>query len=344
MRNHQYVFALILCVTLLFSSPASACIAYFGYTGSGADEVDTITDYVDVSTGYVTVTSETEYIVNDVESVYAIAGPVVLNLQEIIFKPDVVSGINCTHYERGGTSNTNPFYLFWGDYQSHLDTFFSINAALFQGTTVKVAVVMVHSEANNACVQNWKLNSAAAYVKTKLQKPGYYLPRIAVGYGLTNHPGGVSKGFPVNTDGTIAKFPSNLTLIGYWAYDIFNPNLPSHVNNLNNESWTTISGKLDQALWTHQKTAGVFKAFCSSSSYPEINWGITCPNLYIWKLGVLANNWRDYWLNDPRNEMVLAFHWPDVGFYGTESLPTLWSYHSNIDAARNCTMTFVFYQ
>lgn len=333
---------ILLAIALLSANAASGCIAYFGYTESDLNTIDAVTTAVSVSMGHIVVQDPADYIVDDVEYIKVKAGPVLIDLANLIFNPNTFSGIDCTHYERGSSSNTLTYYKLRGDYQGRLDTFFSVNGELFQGE-LKVIGLIIHSEVNNHCVEAWKINTATDYVKKKLSVPGYIQPRLAIGYGLTNTPGGpVSKGFPVKSDGSIAEFPFQPTTIGYWVYDIFNPNNLNHPLNINAESWDSLSNKLNQALRSHQKTFGVLKAFCGPGGASEAAWGIGCPNQAIWKLGVLSNAWRDYWLNDPRNEAIVGFHWPnEVGLFGSNSLPQIWDEHSAIDNARNCTMTFL---
>jgi len=180
-----------------------------------------------------------------------------------------------------------------------------------------------------------KLNAAADYVKTKLASVAEYLIYTSAGYGLrnvANEP--QSAGFPV-VGGNIGTFPENIDLIGYTAYDIFDPTNDAHPLNINQEPWSTISHKLDQALVPGQKTVGVVKGYCTSS---DSVWGISCPpnQQNWWKLGILAENWARYLRDDPRNLFMLIFTWSDAGFSGTESLPILWPYHAAIEP--NCTV------
>ena len=329
--------AMILAFTPL-AEPVSACIAGFGYTGSGMNSA-AIASSVGTNTGYIVPTS-TGSITAQVQQIADDLGPVFINLKEIIFEPGPTTVSNCSHYENGPSQPVDKFFFTpRSDYPSRLDAWFSANTLLFQDNGQRlVHALVVHDEANNTCVSNSVLEATSQAVRQRLETVAEYSPiYITAGYGLRNTPDGPrSNGLPVTSSGAIAQFPAGLDLIGYIAYDIFNPGNDSNPYNLNAEPWSTISGKIDQALRPGQRTAVVVKAFCNDNDPTEDAWDINCPPQWRnwWKIGQLATNWANYLENDDRNLFLLGFHWfaPGSGasFVGTESLPTIWSYHSQI--------------
>jgi hypothetical protein len=336
----------VLAILLVTAVPAVACIVSFGYTGADAAYIDAISANVDTGLTHIVVTDENDYIVDDVQYMVSKAGPALVDLTIIIFNPTSAT-VNCTGYEYGSASETVTYTNLRGNYQSRLDTFFSVNAALFQGSR-KVYGIIINNEANNRCVAAWKLQNGTSYVESKLASiSNAYSPVYTiVGYDLRNtkpYPGrgGVaSMGFPVAADGeTIVKFPSFVDVVAYYAYDIYNPGNPSHTLNVNVDSWTTINSKLNQALQSNQKTAVVVKAFCQDNDPVEKWWGVTCPNMASWKIGQAASNWKNFALSDPRNLFVVGFNWTDFDTsYGSESLSTLWSYHTGVEQSANCSI------
>ena len=351
MRIHPPLATLPLVALLVVSawSPsAQAGVCAFGYTGSTVANSYDIANNVGATAAYVVAPGNNPAynLAPEVSQIVANTGPVFINLKEVIFNPNTLAVSSCTHYERGPSSTSKAFFAIRGDYQSRLDTWFAANDSLFDynwnGGVRQVYGLVIHDEANNACVENWKLHLAADYVRQKLVSAAYFPIYVAAGYGLRNIPGGaVSYGLPVTPTGAIDKFPAPLDLIGYSAYDIFNPSNNTDPMNLNAETWSTISGKLNQALRSNQKTAGVLRAYCQTNGFEEGVWGIQCPPNWTnwWKLGILSNNWTNYWKNDSRNLFVIAFHWPDAGsLKGTSSLFTLWNYHSHITP--NCSIPF----
>lgn len=353
MKLCSRIFAILMLSLVSFGTGvqiADACVATFGYTGTTVANSSAIATNVGANTAYVVAPGNNPAynLEPEVSQIVANTGPVFINLKEIIFNPNpiAVSGCN-THYERGPASTTKSFYQLRGDYQSRLDTWFAANSDLFKwnGGNRLVYSLVVHDEVNNSCVENWALHLASDYVSHKLGSAEYDPIYVAAGYGLRNTTGGaVSNGLPVTSTGAIAKFPSPLDLIGISAYDIFDPGNNSNSYNLNAETWSTISGKLNQALRSNQKTAGVVKAYCQNGATEEAAWGIQCPPYWAnwWKLGVQATNWYNYLKNDSRNLFMLGFHWQDAGFSGTESLFTIWSAHSQITA--NCSIPLLHKQ
>ncbi len=340
----------VFCFILISSAapPASACVASFGYTGTTAANSYDIANHVGATAAYVGApgNNPSYNLGPEVSQIVANTGPVFINLKEIIFNPNPIAVSSCTHYERGPASTTKRFYAIRGEYKARLDAWFLANDELFQwnGGQRQVFGLIIHDEANNDCVENWVLHLASSYVRQKLAAAEYSPIYVAAGYGLRNTLGGpVSNGLPVTPTGVIDKFPSPLDLIGIIAYDIFNPANDSDPMNLNAETWSTISGKLNQALRPGQKTASVIKGFCDDNDPTEPAWGIQCPPNWTnwWKLGVQATNWYNYLKNDPRNVFLLAFHWQDAGsFSGTESLFTIWNAHSQLTP--NCSVPMLY--
>jgi hypothetical protein len=335
----------VLFALALVASPALPCVAAFGYTDTPRSELDIVlADGIKVGTAYIGVANEMDYLVTDVNYIVSKAGPVFIDIEGLIFNPNPSTFMTCP-YERG-TAGTAANRNLLGDYQAKLDTFFSVNAALFTGTR-KVYALIINSEANNRCVENWKLNTAAAYVKNKLAALGSYKVYTTVGYGLRNTPaiGGKgpvsSNGFPVDSFGNIAQFPFNVDLIGYYPYDIFDPNNPTHPLNVNNESWTTLNNKLNLALVPGQKTAMVVKAYCDVNDPIEAAWSVTCPNQRIWVIGTAATNWATYLRSDPRNLFIIGFDWLGTGqgeYYGSKYLSPLWQFHTTVQSQVNCSV------
>lgn len=333
------VFVLFSIALLLKPAPAIPCIAAFGYT-STVDDTDFLAASVETGAAHLLPADEFDYVVDDAEYMVAKSGPVFIDLTDMIFRPNLVRA-DCSGYERGGGIQSVQYSNLRGNYQTRLDTFFLINAALFQGTR-KVYGLVINTEANNRCVAAWKIDASALYVKAKVAAVAEYAPIFtAAGYGLRNTPrignrgAIVSMGFPV-ANGAIAKFPENLDLIAYWAYDIFDPGNPAHPANVNAESWTSLNDKLNQALAEGQKTLVVIKTYCDNDDPVEKALGVTCPSRSIRKLGQMAQNWRNYLLDDPRNLFVMGFSWTDFGPYGSRNLPVVWPYHSGIQQAVNC--------
>lgn len=339
---------LILLLVLLIPSPALPCVAAFGYTAAGRSDIDSIVANVQVGTDYFVVTDETVNIVNDVQYIVSKSGPVFINLENIIFNPTPTTVTTCP-YERGHTGQTATFINLRGNYQSRLDTFFSVNAGLFTGSR-KVYGLIVRSEANNGCVEPWRLNAAASYIKTKLAAVSQYSPVYTiVGYDFRNTPafGGrgplASFGFPF-ASGAIASFPNQVDVIAYFVYDIFDPGNPSNSLNVNVESWTSLSGKLDQALVSGQKTFAVLKAFCDNTDPVEAAWGVTCPDathaaLAVWKIGTAASNWASYLRGDTRNLFTIGFAWPSgPPIVGSQNLSQIWPNHTAIQQQVNCSV------
>ncbi|MFN7962444.1 MAG: hypothetical protein U0002_14345 [Thermoanaerobaculia bacterium] len=343
-RTAWYWLALGIVLSLL-TLESRAAICYFGYATTPPADLAAISSSVHTSSGYYVVASATENVVTTVSQINTAIGPVILNLENLIWNPNQVTGVDCRHYERGTTGTTTSNYLLRGAYASNLQTFLDANSSVFQGGN-KVRGIVVSSEANNRCIENWKLNTAATTLANWFTShPTLVRPPFIVGYGLTNTyingvPTIVSKGLPVDTNGNIAKFPSGINLIAYWSYDIWDPSNAAHPNNLNGETWATISNKLNLALQPGQQTLGVLQAFCTrAGGAVETAWGIGCPNMAVWKLGVVADNWRNYWLADSRNVGVIAFAWQDTPeFYGTRSMSPIWPNHSAINDMRNCMM------
>lgn len=345
--RHRILSATLLSA-LLISQPARACIAAFGYTGSHVAEIDFLVSKVDVGAAYIVPSSESDYIVDDALYLVSKAGPVFISLDDIIFNPSAAT-VPCSHYERGGPSRTVTYTNLRGNYQARLDTFFSVNADLFRGSR-KVYGLVINSEANNRCVAEWKLQTGASYVESKLAAVAQYSPVYTiVGYGLRNTPaiGGrgpvISAGFPVvSGTSTIAKFPSVVDLIAYYIYDIFDPTNPSHALNVNSENFTSLSSKLNLALHSAQKTLTVVKAWCNSSDPVETAWGVTCPNQAVWKIGQAATHWKNYLLADPRNLFLLGFNWTSFSpaDYGSKVLPPVWANHTAIQQQVNCAIPF----
>jgi hypothetical protein len=339
---------LILLLILLAPSPALPCVAEFGYTSTDRSNIDSVVANVQVGAGYFNVQNEATNIVSDVQYVVSKAGPVFINLETIIFNPTPATVTTCP-YERGQTGQTAAYINLRGNYQSRLDTFFSVNAGLFTGSR-KVYGLIVRSEANNGCVEPWKLNAAASYIKTKLAAVAQYSPVYTiVGYDFRNTPafGGkgptASFGFPV-ASGSITSFPNQVDVIAYFVYDIFDPGNPSNSLNVNVESWTSLSGKLDQALVSGQKTLAVLKAFCDSGDPVEAAWGVTCPDsthaaMAIWKIGSAASNWASYLRGDTRNLFTVGFSWPSGSpLVGSQDLSQIWSNHTAIQQQVNCSV------
>lgn len=320
------------------SGTALACVAFHGYGGINVGNVDQMASSVSTTSAVFGVTDESDYIVDDIQYIVNRSGPVLVSLSDIIFNPTKFTGIDCTHYERGSTNEEKSWYKLRGNFKSRLDTFFATNSALFTDCNNHlVHGIVVHNEANNACVENWKLQNAADYVKQKLDalQPRWRPIRVLAGYGLRNiaGTGAVSEGLPVDSSGAIKQFPSKLDTVGYWAYDIFDPNNPSDPRNLNAEPWDQIRNKLDQALNGHS-TIAVIKAYCQPGAPEESGWGVTCPN-DITELEQLAVNWSDYLGSDTANIGAVLWLWPDAagGIYGSTSLPALYNEHSSFGSA-----------
>ncbi len=364
MQNVFKIIAVMACLGAAMTASGQTQNSFFGYTFraplDGADGV--IASIGQVSTSHVFAGEPTTSIVQEVNAARNLSGPVVVGILGLIFNPTKVSGINCTHYERGGLSETKNNYTLRGDYQHRLDQFFATNAAIFQGAP-KVIALSVHPEVNNNCVQSWKISVAANYVRSKLDEVATYGPiYIAAAYDLGSL-NGSGRGFPVTNGISIgsqqaAKFPSGLDVIAYFAYDVFNPSQPSHPLNVGSDPWSNVSSKLSAALFPHQMTIGVLKGFCApqppSSSNIESLWGVNCPKANstvgnqpnpddhppfqsLWKIGIANQNWSTYLLNDPRNVGVLMFNWRSSAnngdyFWGTGLLPELWSVHASIAA------------
>jgi hypothetical protein len=339
--------ALVLAVSLPWSSHLDACIAYFGYTTSLPADLDAITSSVRTSVGYHVVTAESENVFSTVSQINQRIGPVVLNLENLIWDPSEVSGIDCRHYERGGLNVRASFYQPLPGYSSAVQDFLETHLALFEDADAVLGLV-ISTEANNRCIENRKINAIANMIRAWFAaRPDLSMPRLIVGYGLDNtyidgRPVVAAKGLPFDVDGgRIGRFPHAVTTIAYYAYDIWDPNWDSHPKNLNGEEWSSLSAKIDQALQPGQKTIGVLRAYCGRPGIDavETSWGISCPGQAAWKLGMMAGNWRRYWLSDPRNEGVMAFGWQDWWeAFGSRSLSTVWAQHSAINDSRNCSL------
>jgi hypothetical protein len=342
---------LLLALALLSTAPALPCVAAFGYTDTPKSAVDTIVnvDKIKVNTAYIVVTSPTVNLLSDVQSIVAEAGPVFLDIEGLIFNPTATSLTTCP-YERAAPPPPGAVLAnhdLRGTFQSNVDTFFSVNAALFQGTR-KVYGLVLNSEANNRCVETWKLQTAASYVKNKLaQLPSSHTVYTVVGYALRNTPsiGGKpalsSNGFPVDAFGNVVPFPSLVDVIAYYPYDIYDPNIPTHPLNVNLESWTSLSHKLDLALAPGQKTMMVVKAYCDSNDPIEAAWSVSCPNSNsnLWEIGQAAQHWASYLSADPRNLFMIGFDWliSSPSQWGSQSLSPVWSFHRTILQGVNCT-------
>lgn len=341
------IAALLLPALLLGPSDLGACIAYFGYASTLPADTTPMTSAVRTSVGYHVVADPGENVLATVSQINQRIGPAILNLENLIWDPAETSGIDCRHYERGGIGEKASFYQILPDYSLVVQGFLNAHISLF-GDSSKVLGLVISTEANNRCIENRKLNAVANVIRGWFAaRPDLRLPRLIVGYGLDNtyiggRPVVVTKGLPFDLESdSIGRFPHAATTIAYYAYDIWNPAFDSHPRNLNDEEWSSISDKLTQALRPDQKTLGVLRAFCGRPGIDavETSWGVNCPGQAIWKLGVVADNWRRYWLSDPRNEGVMAFGWQDWWeAFGSRSLSALWTQHSAINDTRNCTL------
>lgn len=341
------IASLILAATFLWSSNTDACIAYFGYTTALSTDIAAITSSVRTSVGYHVVTDEGEDVAPVVSQINQQMGPAVLNIENLIWDPSETTGIDCRHYERGRINASASFYQMLPDYSSAVQSFLDANLPLFEDPSAVLGLV-ISTEANNRCIENRKLNSVANTIRGWFAvRPDLYLPRLIVGYGLDNTyinglPVVTAKGLPFDiSENRIGLFPYAVTTIAYYAYDIWDPSYDAHPRNLNAEDWSSISDKISQALRPGQKTLGVLRAYCGRPGIDAVEayWGISCPGQAAWKLGVIADNWRRYWLSDPRNEGVLAFGWQDWWeAHGSRSLSSVWAQHSAINDTRNCTL------
>jgi hypothetical protein len=351
-RHSQRAFAtaiasVVLAAILLGSPNLDACIAYFGYASTAPTDVAAITSSVRTSVGYYLVSNQSEDVLSAVSQINQRIGPAVLNLENLIWDPSETSGIDCRHYERGGISENVSHYQTLPNYSSAVQSFLNAHISLFEDSS-QVLGLVVSTEANNRCIENRKLNAVANTIRGWFAaRPSLYLPRLIVGYGLDNtyingQPVVTAKGLPFDINGNkIGLFPYAVTTIAYYAYDIWDPNDDANPKNLNDEDWSSLSDKITQALRPGQKTLGVLRAYCGrpGAAVVERSWGISCPGQAAWKLGVVADNWRRYWLDDPRNEGVFAFGWQDWWeAYGSQSLSTIWAQHSAINDTRNCTL------
>jgi hypothetical protein len=343
----HFLPVLTLIALFLWPSNPEACIAYFGYASTQPTDIAAITSAVRTSVGYHIVADEDEEIHAAVSQINQQIGPAVLNLENLIWDPSETSGIDCRHYERGGTNVSSSYYQTLPSYSSTVQSFLDAHLSLFQDSSAVLGLV-ISTEANNRCIENRKLNSVANTIRGWFTaRPNLYLPRLIVGYGLDNtyirgQPVVTAKGLPFDISGNkIGLFPYAVTTIAYYAYDIWDPGYDAHPNNLNDEDWSSLSDKITQALRPGQKTIGVLRAYCGrpGASVVETSWGIGCPGQGAWRLGVAADNWRRYWLSDPRNEGVFAFGWQDwEEAYGSRSLSTIWAQHSAINDTRNCAL------
>lgn len=342
-----WIASVVLAAILLWPLNLDACIAYFGYASTLPADTAAITSSVRTSAGYHVVVDQNEDVLSIVSEINERIGPAVLNLENLIWDPSEISGIDCRHYERGGINEKASYYQVLPTYSSAVHNFLDAHLSLFEDST-QVLGLVVSTEANNRCIENRKLNSVANTIRAWFAaRPSLYLPRLIVGYGLDNtyinsRPVVVAKGLPFDIGGNkIGLFPHAVTTIAYYAYDVWNPNNDADPKNLNNEAWSSLSDKITLALRPRQKTLGVLRAYCGrpGASVVERAWGIGCPSQAVWKLGVVANHWRRYWLSDPRNEGVFAFGWQDwEEAYGSRSLSAIWAQHSAINDTRNCRL------
>ncbi|MEM1205682.1 MAG: hypothetical protein AAGN66_20805 [Acidobacteriota bacterium] len=361
MGKHLLSTLLLAAVFVSAESPAVAQGPFYGYTFN-APLTDVTAAVGPVSTSQVIVPGPSASIVQAVADANAQAGPVIVGITGLLFDPTTVTGIDCRHYERGTANMSKRDYRLRGDFRTRVDTFFQTNASIFKGSR-KVNLLAIHPEVNNQCVENWKITTVANYVRAKLDEVAEYGPIYlagAYGFGSFN---GLGRGFPVVSRGVganaIDKFPSGLDAIAFWAYDVFNPNQANHPLNIGSDPWPSVQSKLNQALRPNQVLVGVLKGFCAPQPPQGMNteavWGVNCPQANsvlpdgqpnpndhppftsIWKIGAAASNWSTYLLTDPRAIGVLMFNWrsssnPGDYFWGTGSLPQLWSTHAAIAA------------
>lgn len=353
MKSYPIVFLLI---TLLVVPAGSvqAGICFFGYAdayvGSDPDPLerfDSMISQVQTSGGRVVVDDENDYIVDDVDYIIARSGRVILDLTDLIFNPTGFSGIDCRHYERGTASDSALYYKFRGNYKARLATFVSLNAALFTGND-KVIGVVIHSEANGGCVEDWKLNSAAAYFRDPVNGLGLDPAiRLIVGYGLDNTPGQVGRGLPVTANGSAKQFPANVDTIAYFVYDVYDPRNPAHPSNKNADPWDLLWGKVTSRLGGRSVIA-VLNAHCEERLHENIlGWVDNCPNQKVWVLGYVARFWKEWWLNEPHHIGVIGWLWgepvPAGQYYGTRHLTSdfVRAEHQAINTARNCLLPLI---
>jgi hypothetical protein len=328
---------------LLFASTAAARLCQFGYAdavnvGDGAPTLGWVgarNAGVPQDSGRIipldgtTVEAHTRDIRSYIQAMNANGIRPLVDLTDVLFKPDPLINPNCgVDYERGDSRSTTKWERqeFKPAAEAKLASFLALNSS--ELGTDSIRGFIVHVEVNNDCVPAWRVNTAARMLKDRGYGPaqGYAL---AAGYGLDNTPQApaFSTGMPTGL------FPFELTHITPWAYDIHSLDMDS-VYNLNKDVtqlgtggfWNKLVGKLrpnQQVIWG-------LTALCDSLQQRMFNGGrlapadrlgtqcTTPPFQNTWPLARTADHWRWFAEQQPRMEGLIAILW--TGPNGTSVL------------------------
>ncbi|HJQ34671.1 MAG TPA: hypothetical protein VJ866_20995 [Pyrinomonadaceae bacterium] len=203
MRKHLH--AATLCLALLLSpvltSTASAHWEFhdvngqylFGYTGvESAYEYEGEVARAGIHTNVTTVSSEwTTYLGPAITQHNSAGKKVAIFLDNVLFQSDT------------------PAWYLRPDYQYVFNYWYNLNKAYL--TPDRVSFLIINSEANNAHLTNSAIDTATAYVKSKIST----IPTV-VGYGLSDGAVDISgQALPVQPDG-----------FAFWRYAVLHPEAP----------------------------------------------------------------------------------------------------------------------
>lgn len=278
-----------------------------------------------------------------------------VDLTVVLFTPDRLTNSNCgADYERG--KQRSELELEFQDFKpgaaAKLDDFLARNSK--ELGTDSIRGFIVHLEVNNNCVPASRVNTAARMLKDRGYGPaqGYV---IAAGYGLDDPD---APGFGISTGMPTGLFPSELTHITPWSYDIHSL-LGNSVYNLNQEViqlgaagfWNKLVGKLgpnQQVIWGLTALCEPLQQemFNGSRLAQQDRLGTECPDSgppfkNTAPIGSIAEHWRSFAEQQPRMDGLIAIHWA-----GTSVLnPYVTSTHINIgNSALMCESTPPVYE
>jgi Divergent InlB B-repeat domain len=279
-----------------------------------------------------------------------------VDLTDVLFRADKLINSNCgADYERGNLRSTTPLERqdFKSDVAAKLDYFLALNSNELGTDSIRGFIVQL--EANNNCVPASRVNTAARMLKDRGYGPaqGYV---IAAGYGLDDPD---APGFGISTGMPTGLFPSELTHITPWSYDIHSLFVDS-IYNLNKEViqlgaagfWNKLVGKLgpnQQVIWGLTALCEPLQQemFNGSRLAPQNRLGTQCttpPVQGTWPLSSVADHFRWFAEQQPRMDGLIAILW--TGPSGTNALDSVvTSAHINIgNSALTCDATPPVYE
>lgn len=172
------------------------------------------------------------------------------------------------------------------DFQAKFDNWRALNAQSLVPDTV--AILVINTEVNNRCISAASLDEVTRYVASRLPA----LPTIA-GYDGTRG----AQPLP-------ETIPASLAGVAFYRYHVLDPRTETtYQSNLNH-----LKARMTPAQRLLLVPDGFYDSFHAADGWPK------------WYLGILALNYAQLALNDPKVVGLVFFRWPGFFEFGETKL------------------------